>query len=378
MLARTHRGLTAITLAGAMAASLAACGSSGGSGSSDSSESGNKTVLLFGRPSSNTYIAEWQRGAEAEAKKLGFTLKIKQSADQNEQNNQVQQQLASGSKPALYGWWPADEKAGLASLRQLDRTDVPIAMANVEPSVSAPYVKFYAGTHFQDNGEASAQVVVAAREAAKAAGVKLHSTGGNLLVVSWPEGWTISQDKREGFDKGIQDKGFNLLSTSYADADDNASGYKAMSAAIPQSRSKGIDFVWVMNDALAVGVIQALKEAGYHPGKDVFVIGANCHGDLSPLQDGEQFGSMLVAARLEGQFWAQEVGSYLKAQKVTDGVYRVPADADAEPELPASPSELNYLPQVAISAGRATAAENQQVLDSTKLWGENVAQACSY
>ena len=68
----------------------------------------------------NNYLAEWVKGAEEEAARLNYTLKIiENNFDQAEQDVQVQQQLASGDEPVAYVWWPADNRAGIASLQAL-------------------------------------------------------------------------------------------------------------------------------------------------------------------------------------------------------------------------------------------------------------------
>ena len=59
-------------------------------------------IFIFMPSSSNNALAQWQRGAKAEAKKLGYDLKIvENNFDQNQQNVQVQQQLR---KRALRVW----------------------------------------------------------------------------------------------------------------------------------------------------------------------------------------------------------------------------------------------------------------------------------
>ena len=66
-------------------------------------------IIIFGPTSSNNYVAQLYKGARETAKKLNYDLKIVQNNfDQSEEDNQVQQQLSSGTKPLAYGWWPSD------------------------------------------------------------------------------------------------------------------------------------------------------------------------------------------------------------------------------------------------------------------------------
>ena len=76
-------------------------------------------------------------------------------------------------------------------------------------------------------------------------------------------------------------------------------GYKTASQIIPAHKTE-ISWVYTENDLLAEGVIQALKENGLHPGKDVLVVGGTCHGDTTNLLNGEIIGTGIQAAFLEG------------------------------------------------------------------------------
>ena len=62
---------------------------------------------MFTMTSSNVYGANQINGAKAEAEKLGYKLKVYENTfSQPEQDQQVQQYIASGAKPAAIIWWP--------------------------------------------------------------------------------------------------------------------------------------------------------------------------------------------------------------------------------------------------------------------------------
>ena len=85
-----------------------------------------KQIVCFMPTTTNTYIAEWARGAEEEAERLGYELiKLENGFKQEEQDIQVQQRIAAKVKPACYIWWPTDNAGGLASLKALADTGVP-------------------------------------------------------------------------------------------------------------------------------------------------------------------------------------------------------------------------------------------------------------
>ena len=107
----------------APAASAAAGGASG------------KHVVVLMPTTTNTYIAEWARGAQDEAAKQGMTIDIiENNFDQAEQNTQAQQQINAGTPPDAYVWWPADNNAGVATLQALAATGVPVIQTNQLPA----------------------------------------------------------------------------------------------------------------------------------------------------------------------------------------------------------------------------------------------------
>jgi ABC-type sugar transport system substrate-binding protein len=319
----------------------------------------------------NNYLAEWVKGAEEEAARLNYTLKIiENNFDQAEQNTQAQQQINAGTQPDAYVWWPADNNAGVATLQALAATGVPVLQTNQLPAEGAAgsWVA-YAGVNDVLNGEVAGQLLVDARDALVAAGgLTLHSDGGNAIVITFPDGYQAGIDRMTGFHSVADPAGITVLGEEFAGFD-AAAGYPVAQALITAHKDEGIDLVYAHNDALAVGVIQALEEAGYTPGTDVAVVGGTCHGDLSALEDGKQFGTGLQAAYLEGAFSVNSVARYLATGVVEEGEYNAPADADAMPEVPANISTYNFIPNPPVL---------NTELDTTSLWGNPLRDLCTY
>ncbi|NIH85257.1 substrate-binding domain-containing protein [Amycolatopsis granulosa] len=355
-----------LTLAFAVAgATLAACGDAGTASSGDHARS----VVVFMPPGSDNYLAEWQRGARAEAQKLGIDIKILENQfSQPEQDTQVQQQLGSGSKPDAYIWWPVDNAAGLASLKKLHDSDVPTFQTNQNPdSRGLEYIVAYAGVDDTQNGDVSGQLAVQARDKLKESGVPLHSAGGNAIAVTFPAGYGATEDRMKGFQKRIEGSGIQVIAEAPAGFD-QTTGYKIGAQLIAANKAKGIDIVYAENDALADGAIQALEEAGYQPGKNVAVVGGNCHGDFSNLQAGKQFGTGLQAASLEGQYTVDVVNTYLKTKQVKDGEARPEASPDKAPTVD-SVSRYNFIPNPMVHSNE---------VQSTSLWGHKMTDLCTY
>jgi ribose transport system substrate-binding protein len=356
--------------------SSAAEDTAGGAGVS--LDGGGKSVTVLMPSTTNNYLAEWKRGLEAAAAENNFTVKvIENNFDQAEQDTQVQQEIASGEKPAIYVFWPADSKAGVASLRQLAQTDVPVVVANQPPPPEAEeFMAFYSGVDDFFNGQVSGELMLKARDAAKAAGKTLSSENGNLLEIKFAPGYQASEARTQGFVDATKDAPFDIIASEYSGFD-NETGYNTTSQLIAANKSKGIDFLYAHNDALAAGAIQAIEEAGLVPGKDVWVVGGTCHGDLSALEAGKQFGSGLQAARLEGQGVLLDVARYF-ANDMTVNEGKFYGEPTAEPPTETGPiSQYNYIPNPGVEF-TPDPAENTRLLDETMLWGSSMRDLCTY
>lgn len=338
-----------------------------------------KEIVVLMPSRSNAYLAQWIRGAEKSAAESKYKLTvIENNFDQTEQDAQAQQRIGSPNQPAAYVWWPADNQAGLATLRRLSRTGVPVFQVNQALRPEAEdLVVAYAGVDDFFNGQVAGKNALAARDAYVAAGGKLASGGGNLVILKFIPGYSAGDDREAGFQDATKDKPFNIIASEYAGFD-NASGYKAMSQLIPSIRGKGINFVYGASDGPVTGAVQALEEVGMVPGKDVYLVSATCIADISAIQTAKEFATGVQAAGLEGWFSLNVVGRYFEyGKQVTEGQYIAPDTADARPELNFAPSKVNIIPnpQVIVGTDKSKAGE---VLSQFKLWGETFQDHCVY
>ncbi len=276
-------------------------------------ETAGGTIVAFIPTTTNTYIAEWGRGAQETATELGYNLIIvENNFDQAEQDTQVQQQLGAADEDVVaYAWWPSDNEAGVASLRALSETGVPVIQTNQLPFPgSEQYVVGYAGVNDKLNGEVAANLLIEARDYMVANGVPIHGAGGHAIVIGFVAGYQAGID-RSGAALPILARS-NISVLGEVDVGFGpAEGYDGTKQLIAAHRNAGIDLVYAHNSALAEGVIQALEEEGYHPGEDVMVVGGTCHGNLDHLIDGTEFATGLQAARLEGVFSINTLHEYL-------------------------------------------------------------------
>ena len=182
---------------------------------------------------------------------------------------------------AAYIWWPANAPAGQASLTALSATGVPVVQTNqgVVPGTEK-LLAAYAGVDDAGNGVVTGQNVVAARDAMKAAGLELHSEGGNFIIVGLATGYQAGIVRNAEVIKVAEAAGMKNLGAIDAGFD-SAAGYKGGSQLITKTKGQGIDVVVSLIDNLSAGVIRALEEQGFKPGKDVYVIAGTCSAGLA-------------------------------------------------------------------------------------------------
>jgi ABC-type sugar transport system substrate-binding protein len=367
---RKTTGTRLALLVTASALALTACG--GGSSSSSAAsggapDSGNKKLVMFLPSTSNVYLAADVKGAKEEAASLGYELKvIENNFDQAEEDQQVQQYLAGGEKPAAVLWWPASSKAGVNSTRLLSRM-APVIQFNqgIVPE-QAPFVKAYAGVNDKGIGSTAGEMALKARDEAVAKGMKLHSPGGNLIEFAFTAGYQAGIDRHDSFLEATKAKPFNILQNEPAGFDAQA-GYKAASQVIPKFKSQGIDFVYAQNNNMAVGIVKALKQNGLTPGKDVMVIAGDLSGDKQPLKDGDVYSAVIESPVIEGKLVVRTAVQYLQTGKVQPGTEEVKPDA-TDPGLQSTPPYATaYMPNPPVT---------KDTLDTIKIWGMDVYTLC--
>lgn len=277
------------------------------------------TLVAFIPSTNQNYLAGWARGARKEAERRGIPIQIiENNFDQNEEDSQVRQQLGSGTKVAAYIWWPANAPAGQASLTALSATGVPVIQTNqgVVPGTEK-LLAAYAGVDDAGNGIVTGQNVVAARDAMKAAGLKLHSDGGNFIIVGLATGYQAGIVRNREVIKVAEAAGMKNLGTIDAGFD-SAAGYKGGSQLITKAKAQGIDVVVSLIDNLSAGVIRALEEQGFKPGKDVYVVAGTCSAGLPFIRDGREYASGIQPAEYEGALAVTTAVEAVTKGKVAD------------------------------------------------------------
>jgi ABC-type sugar transport system substrate-binding protein len=362
-----------------VAVGLTACGDDDDSGSGDSGgeasegsgsiKGDGKELVMFTMTSSNVYGANQIAGARQEAEDLGFKIKVYENTfSQPEQDQQVQQYIASGAQPAAIIWWPWVRDAGLNSVRQLERLAPVVQMTQPPDDASAPFMAAYAGANQTLIGETLGQMMLEAREAARKEGAKFKSKNGNLLVFQHPEGEFTGTARWAAFEEVTKDEPFKVVHTEYG-ANDPETGYEKGSQIVPKYKGQ-FDFLFISNQQAANGIIRALKENGITPGKDVWLVSGDCSGSLEAVKNGETFGTGIQPAAVEGALAVRTAAKLVANDAKTEGEeVQYEVEAEPPPIEPGPPAKYNYMPH-APAVGPEGIAE-------TKIWGQTADQICA-
>jgi len=327
-----------------------------------------KELVMFTMTASNVYGANQIKGAQMEAEKLGYKLTVFQhNFSQPEQDQQVQQYIASGAKPVAIIFWPWVADAAINDVRLLSKL-APVIQLTQEPNdKSWPYVKAYSGANQILIGRTLGEMLLKARDAAKAAGMQFKSPGGNLLVFQHPEGEKTGTERMKGFLQVTKDAPFNIIHTEYG-PNSPETGYAIGSQVIPKYKGQ-FDFLFVSNQQAANGIIRALKENGITPGKDVYIVSGDCSGSLDAVKNGETFGTGIQPAAVEGALAIRTAAKYVANQKIEGDVKQMEVEAEAPPVDDSPPAKYNYMPHAPAIGAEGVA--------KTKIWGYSADEICS-
>lgn len=355
-----------------LAIALAACSSGGSSAASDVQGSGSvkgdgKLLMVFMPSTSNVYLKAAAEAIEDEAAELDYEAKIVENDfDQTEQDQQVQEWLATGEEAAAILFWPASAAASTNSIRQL-AAKAPVIQWNqaVQPDAEE-FVAAYAGVSDTGIGVQAGEDALDALEKVTADGFELNGPDGkpNLIEIRFTSGYAAGDDREKAFAETAGES-FNVLAVEPTPTVDAQGGFAAASQVIPQHLDEGIDFVYTHSNDVANGVVQALEQNGLEPGKDVIVIAGTSSGDLTNLKSGKIWSAVLQSPVIEGTLVVRTAAQYLATGETVDGDFTLPVD-EATPELDVeAPHQATFMmnPQV-------TAAN----LDSIKVWDRSFSE----
>lgn len=203
-------------------------------------------------------IAETQ-SIQDEAKERGIKL-ISTNANSQapKQLSDIQDMLAQGVDILIVA--PLLEEGLEPALNSASEQGVPVFLIDRETAGEPckDYITFM-GSNFVRQGEQAAQKLI-----------DITNGRAKIAELKGVPGASVTNDRAEGFRNGIkEEQGMEIVASQTANFV-RTEGQQVMEQIIQSNPD--IDAVYAHNDEMAIGAIQALKDAGKNPGEDVKII----------------------------------------------------------------------------------------------------------
>lgn len=327
-------------------------------------EGSGELLKIFMPSTSNVYLAAAARAAEVRAAELGFTSSIiENNFSQTEQDQQIQEWLATGEEAAAVMVWPASAANATASIRALSAV-APVLQWNqlIDPAAEEFVAIGYAGVSDIGIGDQAGKDTLDLIERLTAEGYEFQGPDGlpNVLEISLGSGdYAAGEDRHEAFMAVVEGQ-VNYLGREGSAEFDAQGAFTAASTAIPRYLSDGIDIIYVQTMDMGNGVVQAAEQNGLRPGEDVFLMTGTSSGSTANLREGKISTAVLQSPVIEGTLIVDTVVQYLATGEVRDAEVTIASDA-VKPDLAMeAPTRITYMMNPTVTA------EN---IESFEIWG---------
>ena len=282
--------------------SLAACGSdsdgdSGSTGSSTGASSAGSDkpvrIAMLGYDNKNNFTQWWWEGAKEEAKKQGVEVTLVDGKFDAKAQAAALENTATSKKFDAVAVLPVDGQSLLPVVKQAGDSGLKVisgaTLGNVQESnkldPKIPQVQSVVGYETSFQAEIFAKNIKAACEAKNGPGApcKVGIMPGAAKFPTDALQFQVVKDSLKG-DKNIS------ISIAPDGGYARPGGYKSMTTYL-QSH-KDVDVMHANGDQMIAGAVQALKEAGKTPGKDVYLSGYGGTTEaFEGIRDGSWFGT---------------------------------------------------------------------------------------
>ena len=296
-------GLLALALA-ASCSLLTSCKDGGQAGRTGPGGAGGPIVVGFAQVGSES---DWRAAntvsIKTEAKKRGIDLRFADA--QQKQENQIKA-LRSFivQKVDVIAFSPVVETGWEPVLQEIKQAGIPVILSDRGVDVSDPtlYLTFIAPDTVEEGRRAARWFV--------------EHTDGDVKVfeLRGTPGASCATDRKNGFEEVIKANSRITIIRSQDGNFERGKGKEVMEAFLKTKEGKDFNALYAHNDDMALGAIQAIKEAGLKPGTDVKIVSIdavkaafeamvagelNCTVECSPLLGPQLFDVIeaVVAAR---------------------------------------------------------------------------------
>ena len=261
-----------------------------------------------------------------EAEKRGIELKFSDA-----QGNQVNQIKAIQSfidqGVDVIAFSPVVETGWTNILQQAKDAGIPVIVSDRRPDVPDDLYVTFIGSDFIEEGRRAAQWLV-------------DKTGGHAVIaeMTGTPGSAPANDREKGFGDVIADHPDMKIVFEQTGNFERAKGKEVMEALLKSPEGKKINVLYAHNDDMAVGAVQAIKEAGLKPGKDIIIVSIDgIHDALQGIVDGDMNCSVECNPLL-GPFLFDAVDAVLAGKKlpkrtvIKDSMFTVDNAAEVLPD----------------------------------------------
>ena len=214
---------------------------------------------------------------KGEAKKRGFDLRFADA--QQKQENQIKALRSFiDQKVDLIAFSPVVETGWQTVLEEIKAAGIPVILTDrgVDVTDKSLYVTFI-GSDFTEEGRRAAKWFI-------------ENTKGDLKVfeLRGTPGASCAVDRKTGFEEVIADHSRIKILKSQDGNFERGKGKEVMEAFLKTPEGKEFNALYAHNDDMALGAIQAMKEAGLKPGKDIKIVSVDAvRAAFEAMIDGE-------------------------------------------------------------------------------------------
>lgn len=194
--------------------------------------------------------------------------------------NQVQERQISALRDFItmgvdyIGFSPVVETGWDLVMQEIRDAGIPVIMLdrNIEMPNRDDYYVTWIGANFVREGERAAEWLIDYLEHIGRSGDDI-----NIVELQGTVGSSPAIDRKTGFENVIANHPNLTISQSQTGDFTTELGKEVMEGFLIRAQADGvpIDVVYAHNDGMAIGAIQAIREAGLNPGVDIIIIGVD-------------------------------------------------------------------------------------------------------
>ena len=266
-------------------------------------EAGNYTVGVLYCMLSAPAVKVVSVFVESKAEELGISLvELDGEFDAQKQTDQLNSLISQGVDAIILN--PVDSKSIIPAVKKATEAGIPVFMMGMDIDASGKeYVVTYIGEDEKKVGEAAGELM---KEA-------MGDAEGRILIVEGKAGTDPQINRTAGFEEAIAGSNISVVAKVAGDFD------KALAMNVTQdalTKYPDINGIWVHDDTMCVGVVQAMKTMGY-TGDDITVISYNGNQNgYDFVVNGDIYATMIQSMKWIGEKTMEITNEYLQGATV--------------------------------------------------------------